>query len=163
MVDLLIRVIAYSSQFFLREFKRITQVKRTTQAITVMNIGSWQPQAHTSLIPESAIQAALQISTETFPKQPPESVSSLHAFMQAKPEQWQTCLSQLDTEQLQQLCRFFTLAESHWKDWFGGDHNPVIWICKQLKVRGAFPDKQLSNWIKQNSENRFLPYGNPLL
>ena len=40
--------------------------------------------------------------------------------------------------------------------------SPVIWLCRELKKRGAFPDPELIQWIKENTDNKFLPYGNLL-
>ena len=127
-----------------------------------MTVGSWQPDAGPSSVSAELLQPALQIDIDNFPSAAPDTVQALQPFMQANADAWQSALEAQTTEQLQHLSRFFTLAEKHWADWFGGDKNPVIWICKELKKRGAFPNKALTRWIKQHTDNRFLPYGNAL-
>ncbi|WP_196157544.1 hypothetical protein [Reinekea sp. G2M2-21] len=128
-----------------------------------MTVGNWEPGSEQAQIPTDVLLRALSYHDEhSFPEQPPEQLLPLQAFVKVTKSQWQPAFSELDSEQLKRLCRFFTLAEAHWSDWFGGDKNPVIWICKELKKRGEFPDKTLTAWIKENSDNRFLPYGNVL-
>ncbi len=127
-----------------------------------MSVGSWQPDSEPTVFPEQALTAALQIQLDPFAEQAPESIQALLPFMKSTPDQWSKPLESLSDDELKQLARFFTLAEAHWAEWFAGDKNPVIWICKVLKKRGAFPDKELTQWIKQNTDNRFLPYGNAL-
>ncbi len=128
-----------------------------------MTVGSWDPNSQNKSIPIEALVFALSLSDEhSFPTEPPEQLVSLQPFVKTGQATWQGIFTDFDSAQLKQLCVFFTLAEKHWSDWFGGDKNPVIWICKELKSRGDFPDKDLTMWIKQNSDNRFLPYGNVL-
>ncbi len=126
-----------------------------------MTTGSWEPSAQNKAIPIDAIKAILELSFEAdFPTQSPVRIAPIQPFMKVSQLDWQACLAEVSSEDLVTLCRFFTLAEANWSDWFGGDKNPVIWICKELKKRELFPDKELTAWIKQNSDNRFLPYGN---
>ncbi|MEJ2043732.1 MAG: hypothetical protein P8X74_10825 [Reinekea sp.] len=127
-----------------------------------MTVGSWQPDSKPISIPTKAIQYALTQDLENFPVEAPEQLASLQPFMKSTAEQWQPMLDSLSDDELKTLCRFFTLAEATWADWYAGKQNPVIWMCKILKNRGAFPDKELTRWIKQNTKNRFLPYGNAL-
>jgi hypothetical protein len=128
-----------------------------------MTVGSWEPDSPKKEISMEAVIAAVDtISLEAFPKEPSDSILSLQSYSKSTKEDWSEFSEQLTSEQLKSLCRFFTLAESHWQDWEGGDKNPVIWIVKILKKRGDFPDKELTMWIKNNTDNRFLPYGNAL-
>ncbi|TCS41335.1 hypothetical protein [Reinekea marinisedimentorum] len=127
-----------------------------------MTTGSWEPAAPS--LPDKALllKASKLIEPEQFSNEPVAELQPLQGQMQMNRSHWQETLASLETDELKALCRFFTLAEANWSDWFGGERNPVIWICKELKTRGAFPDKDLTSWIKANSENRFLPYGNVL-
>lgn len=128
-----------------------------------MTIGSWEPNAAPTTIPIAAVEAAIGLMQYAdFPSDAPAAVTPLKAFAKSSAEVWQETFATLSSEELKILARFFTLAEATWADWFGGDKNPVIWICKALKKRGDFPDKDLTMWIKQNTDNRFLPYGNAL-
>lgn len=79
--------------------------------------------------------------------------------MQATLESWQSACESLDNQQIHHLIRFFTLAEMQLSGWEAGDKSPVISLVKILKSRDAFPEKDFIRWIKQNTDNRFLPYG----
>ena len=128
-----------------------------------MTTGSWEPNDANKGISNAALKYALNlIEPDTFPTSAPEEVQELLSVIKAKKQVWEPALSGFDNDELKSLCRFFTLAENRWIDWVAGDKNPVIWICKILKTRDAFPDKELTSWIKANTENRFLPYGNLL-
>ena len=67
----------------------------------------------------------------------------------------------LSDEALVDVVHFFTLAEMQLPGWEAGNKNPVIYLVKVLKDRGAF-DPELRRWIKANNDNRYLPYGSAL-
>jgi hypothetical protein len=128
-----------------------------------MTIGTWDPDADQAHISPEQLKAALAYTDpETVPTQAPAELMPIQALMKSQRSVWQPLLAPLSSPDLGELCRFFTLAEARWADWFGGDKNPVIWIYKDLKARGDMPDKALALWIKAHSENRFLPHGNLL-
>ncbi len=128
-----------------------------------MAIGNWEPEAPKTKLTVNMLTPALSLTDpDSFPAEAPAAINALKPFANSFALQWEDVLAQLSDEQLISLIRFFTLAESQWSDWHGGDRNPVIWLCKALKKRGLFPDKELTAWIKNNSDNRFLPYGNAL-
>jgi hypothetical protein len=128
-----------------------------------MTIGTWDPDAIQAQIRPEQLKAALAFTDpNTFPTQAPPQLMPLQALMNSPRSAWQPLLEPMSNPELTELCRFFTLAEARWADWFGGDKNPVIWIYKDLKARGEVPDKALALWIKTHSDNRFLPHGNLL-
>lgn len=59
------------------------------------------------------------------------------------------------------LIKFFTVAEMTYSGWKAGKKSPVIYLVKILKGRAVFCD-ELRKWIKNNSDNRYLPYGSVL-
>ena len=59
------------------------------------------------------------------------------------------------------LIKFFTLAEMAYQGWSSGKKSPVIYLVRILKSRGAFC-VELRKWIKNNSDNRYLPHGSVL-
>lgn len=131
-----------------------------------MTTGTWTPDATAPTPPDAAVLAQAaelgQADAEQFPDQPLTELSALQPWMRRQQADWAGLLSALDSATLVGLVRFFTLAEHHWAGWEGRDRNPVVWLCKELKTRGEFPDADLTRWIKDHTDNRFLPYGNPL-
>ena len=59
------------------------------------------------------------------------------------------------------LIKFFTVAEMTYSGWKSGKKSPVIYLVKILKGRAVFCDG-LRKWIKNNSDNRYLPHGSVL-
>ena len=72
---------------------------------------------------------------------------------------WSAWAAPLDDADLVALIRLFTLAEAAFGNWEAGDASPVIPLAAELKRRDRYPDG-LTAWIRANSSNRFLPYGN---
>lgn len=72
---------------------------------------------------------------------------------------WGAAAERLDDDELVALIRLFTLAEPALPGWESGDDSPVIPLAAALKSRGSYPP-DLTAWIRANSSNRFLPYGN---
>ena len=70
---------------------------------------------------------------------------------------WQVATA-LSDEELIGLVRFFTLAEMQLPGWDGGKQSPVIYLVRILKQRGAFTP-MLRQWVKANTDNRYLPNG----
>jgi hypothetical protein len=123
----------------------------------------WSPASSDEGLPINALHTALEIMlNESFPSAAPEKVSALKTWMSKPYSLWTETLANFDVEQLSTLVRFFTLAEATWSDWPGGDKNPAIWCCRELKKHQAFPDKTFIEWIRNNTDNRFIPYGNVL-
>lgn len=73
---------------------------------------------------------------------------------------WAAASDSLDTVQLLALIRFYTLAE-RLPGWEAGARSPVIPMVAELKKRGEYP-ADLGAWIKERTDNRFLPYGSLL-
>ncbi len=59
------------------------------------------------------------------------------------------------------LIKFFTVAEMTYSGWKAGKKSPVIYLVKILKGRAVFCD-ELRKWVKNNSDNRYLPHGSVL-
>ena len=72
---------------------------------------------------------------------------------------WQAPVERLGDAQVLALLRLFTLAESALAGWAAGGQSPVVVMAAVLRQRDAYPEG-LTAWIKANSDNRFLPYGN---
>ncbi len=87
----------------------------------------------------------------------------LYAVLMTLPQPvWEDAVSSLPEADIYHLMRFFTVAEMQLAGWEAGDKSPVIWLNKTLKARGKPLSKEQVQWIKQNTRNRFLPYGSAL-
>lgn len=62
-------------------------------------------------------------------------------------------------DQLWQLIRFFTLAEMQLTGWDAGAESSVIPLAKALRQRKTPLKREQLLWIRQHSNNRYLPYG----
>ncbi|QFT53587.1 hypothetical protein [Microbulbifer sp. THAF38] len=74
-------------------------------------------------------------------------------------QQWLEESQHWNNEQLWQLIRFFTLAEMELTGWDAGAESAVIPLAKELRKRKAPLQKEQLLWIRQHSNNRYLPYG----
>ena len=91
-----------------------------------------------------------------------QDIAGQKYLMKKHKDAWADISQQLTLDELVHLVRFFTLAEMQLAGWEAGSLSPVIWLCRALKARGAFPDPDLIHWIKTHTNNQFLPYGNIL-
>jgi len=136
-----------------------------------MTTGTWDPSSNTSKLDVSIDPALLQrflVMAENdqlsdLATQIDEQDRSQFAIMQADLTQWKAALNDYNEVQLIALIRFFTLVEMALPEWAAGAKSPVISINKILKSRGHKLEKEMLLWIKQNSDNRSIPNGSPLL
>ena len=108
---------------------------------------------------ERLLEAAEQLGAPNFCMSDTET-KELAPLMQCPLNDWRAVAGELKTSQLIALARFFTLAEAL-PGWQAGDQSPVIAFMAELRKRQAVPS-DLGAWIRANSENRFLPWGNLL-
>jgi hypothetical protein len=132
-----------------------------------MAIGSWDPSATTldgkDDIPQDWLQACVEWSRS-------DRLDSLDQFvdaaaqqryapvMQLEPEAWLQAVKDMDNDALLHLLRFFTVAEKL-PGWSSGHRSPVIVLAKLLRKRGEKLTRETLQWIRAQSDNRFLPYG----
>lgn len=134
-------------------------------------IGNWDPNQNqeksTAEIDNSALMRFIGISEagqldELNKQLSQQEIDDNRPLMKSHKDAWAQAAENFSNEQLVHLVRFFTLAEEQLPGWEAGSLSPVIWLCRALKGRGVFPDQELITWIKENSRNKFLPYGNIL-
>ena len=136
-----------------------------------MTTGTWDPSSKASTLSVSIDSALLQRflllaendQLSDLANNIDEQDRSQFAMMQADLTAWKEALTDHSEGQLIALIRFFTLVEMALPEWAAGAKSPVISINKILKSRGHKLDKAMLLWIKQNSDNRFIPNGSPLL
>lgn len=88
---------------------------------------------------------------------PQDEMKSGAKLMKLQAKDWEAA-NALSDEQLTDLVRFFTKAEMQFTGWDAGKTSPVIYLVKMLKQRKAF-STELKQWVKANTDNRFLPNG----
>jgi len=87
-----------------------------------------------------------------------EDKQRLAGLMKVEHERWRAAAEPLPDADLLHLIRFFAVAENL-PGWEAGAGSPVIPLAKVLRQRGARLDKTLLQWLRQVSDNRYLPYG----
>lgn len=87
-----------------------------------------------------------------------EDKQRLSGLMKVDHEHWRAAADPLPDADLLHLLRFFAVAENL-PGWEAGAASPVIPLAKVLRQRGARLDKALLQWLRQVSDNRYLPYG----
>ena len=87
-----------------------------------------------------------------------EDKQRLSGLMKVEHERWRAAAEPLPDADLLHLIRFFAVAENL-PGWEAGADSPVIPLAKVLRQRGARLDKTLLQWLRQVSDNRYLPYG----
>lgn len=126
-----------------------------------MSVGVWKPGKPTSVGLEK-LRHWLAIYREADPDNlqaslGDDAVQSDAVFMKLDESAWQAA-DQLDDNELEDLIRFFTLAEMQLPNWQGGETSPVIYLVRELRGRDSFTP-ELRKWIKRHTDNRYLPYG----
>ena len=127
-----------------------------------MSIGSWEPSQSISLN-QADLDQLLTLTDEQILDIQNQFDSAffnrIKPLMKQKLAFWKEQVSALNDAQLTQLMKVFTLLENNVDDFACLDLSPVIWIGKILKSRKAFPEKSVIDWIKSNTDNKFLPHG----
>lgn len=130
----------------------------------MMSVESWDPAGSAGLSREVVgefLTAAAQLTEPEFALST-DSVGRLAAYArQSTSTDWTSAAEGLGEAELISLIRLFTLAEARFAAWESGSNSPVIPLARALKERGAYPE-DLTKWIKNNTDNRFLPYGSLL-
>lgn len=71
---------------------------------------------------------------------------------------WFEAAQELSMADVVGLIRLFTLGEGQFSGWQAGAKSPVVALAKTLKQRREMTP-ELTAWIKQNTDNRYLPHG----
>ncbi len=126
-----------------------------------MSVDSWQPvqvanQLDPSLL-EKLIQLALHCSsTDDFSA----DITWIQPLVLIDNKIWAQSASALESNELIPLIRMLTIIEQQ-KDLDLTHKSPVIPLFKALRKKVGI-DKELVQWVKEHSDNQFLPFG-PLL
>ncbi|RNL61522.1 hypothetical protein [Zhongshania marina] len=131
-----------------------------------MTIGSWTPEKEkdTLTIDSQWLQRCIAISREDQLEALPAPFTSdeqqrYSVFMRVSQEHWQAAAEELSNDDIIALIRFFTRAEKLISGWDAGKESPAIWLNKVLRKRGEKLDREMLLWIRNNTDNRFIPNG----
>ncbi len=132
-----------------------------------MAVGSWNPESNSSNInipvDVALVQRLLAIAEsgklDNLDRAMTAEDQQQNAIMQADASEWEKVLKNYSEEQLISLVRFFTVVEVQLSHWVGANKSPVIRINNILKKRGSKLSKEMLIWIRENSNNRFIPNG----
>lgn len=128
-----------------------------------MSVGVWEPKP--SALTKEKLAAFVALSGEVDETVSASDLASAgvdrDAWVMAVDASVWALADELSDEELIRLVRLFTLIEAQVSGWDAGKTSPVIALVRLLKARDAFTPA-LRRWIKQHSDNRYLPYGSLL-
>ena len=132
-----------------------------------MSLGSWDPTIESSntaqLLQPDALRRFIDYDRgdqlEDLPQLLSEEEKQLYAgLMKVDHTAWRATAEPLPDAELIHLIRFFAVAENL-PGWEAGAESPVIPLAKILRKRGTRLEKTLLAWLREVSDNRYLPYG----
>lgn len=128
-----------------------------------MSIGSWTPATEAKPdreFLEKAIRLAGQNRLETMSDHfDSGEIARNGAAMRLSQAEWHSVLDEFSSDDLRLLIQFFARAEMLLPGWEAGDSSPAIWANKLLKKRGERLSPEELRWLRDNSDNRFIPNG----
>ena len=134
-----------------------------------MTIGSWDPNEKKTTANDevnSELLACFIAATKKLPCElntilPNEQLQQSQ-IIEASASAWQIAINEFSNEELVLLIQFFTVIEAQLPAWSAGAKSPAILINRELRRRGEKLNKEILLWIKDNTDNRFIPNGSPI-
>ncbi len=132
-----------------------------------MTLGSWDPAAEeashhltlsASLLDQLASYSAKDQLDHLDSLLGAQEVQRLSGLMRIEAPAWEAAVADRDETAIRHLIRFLTVAENL-PGWEAGADSPVIPLARCLRNRGVRLDREFQQWIREVSDNRFLPYG----
>ena len=134
-----------------------------------MTIGSWDPNEKTTTANDEVNSELLACFIAATKKLPCELNKILakeqlqqSQIIEASASAWQIAINEFSNEELVLLIQFFTVVEAQLPAWTAGAKSPAILINRELRRRGEKLNKEILLWIKDNTDNRFIPNGSPI-
>ena len=129
-----------------------------------MTIGSWDPNEKTTTANDevnSELLACFIAATKKLPCElntilPKEQLQQSQ-IIEASASAWQIAINEFSNKELVLLIQFFTVVEAQLPAWTAGAKSPAILINRELRRRGEKLNKEILLWIKDNTDNRFIP------
>ena len=134
-----------------------------------MTIGSWDPNEKKTTVNDevnSELLACFIAATKKLPCElntilPNEQLQQSQ-IIESSASAWQIAINEFSNEELVLLIQFFTVVEAQLPAWAAGAKSPAILINRELRRRGEKLNKEILLWIKDNTDNRFIPNGSPI-
>jgi hypothetical protein len=144
----------------------LLQSRLTRQGrLIAMSLGTWEPEpdADTPPLAREQLERFIDISRGDRLEQLETLLEGgesqrLTGLMRVDHARWAELAENLSGEELRHLIRFFAVAENL-PGCEAGAQSPVIPLARALRERGEKLPRDLLQWLKQVSTNRFLPYG----
>ncbi len=134
-----------------------------------MSLGTWDPSQDNKKLDATNTDLSAWISAgdaekvdTTSKALSTEQISALTPLMKQSRAFWASAAESLNKPEIENLIRFFALAEEHNSQLAAGNDSPVIGLNRALKKRGEQLDKDMLIWLRKNSTNRYLPNGSVL-
>lgn len=132
-----------------------------------MSLGSWDPdaelQANSLALGDAPLERLINYSRKEQLSDLGQLISDdesqvLAGLMHIDHPAWLAAAENLVDDDLLHLIRFFAVAENL-PGWEAGARSPVIPLARTLRRRGVRLDRELLQWLREVSDNRYLPYG----
>ena len=125
-----------------------------------MTTESWQPVQAASTIDETSTAKLLELAQQFTQNQmqlASEDMSWCAQLAQAKHDAWVNFASELKADALEHCIRLLTVVEQE-QNLGLAERSPVIVLFKQHKKLSGI-NRDLVQWVKAHTENKFLPFG----
>ncbi|MDX1734532.1 MAG: hypothetical protein R3228_09195 [Halioglobus sp.] len=132
-----------------------------------MSLGTWDPNADAAAgnasIDTPTLQQLMDYSRSDLLASLPEHLAGdesqrLSGLMHIDHGDWTATAEALTDDDIRHLIRFFAVAENL-PGWEAGERSPVIPLARVLRQRGQRLEREFLLWLREVSDNRFLPYG----
>ena len=126
------------------------------------DVGSWEPDApELSDVHRKILGVAIEALDQPQLGLSAEQQDSIRQAVRASAESWRDFAQEQSSAEITNWIRALTRAEMTLSGFELGARSPVIALVRLLKRRREYPD-DLTEWVKANTDNRFLPYGSLL-
>ena len=123
------------------------------------DVGSWEPdEPALADVHRKILDAASKALGEPQLGLSAEQQNSIRQAVRASAESWRDFAQEQSSAEIINWIRALTRAEMMLSGFELGARSPVIALIRLLKQRGEYPD-DLTEWVKEHTDNRFLPYG----
>ncbi len=126
-----------------------------------MSVDSWQPVQAPSQLDEAALTKLINLAAQTSDNSHlTVEMDWIQPLAHADNKIWSQSAQNLQENELIDLIRLLTVIEEK-QNWNLAEKSPVIALFKALRKKAGI-NKELVQWVKANSDNKYLPFG-PLL